>query len=103
LEIGLFQLENLTFSRNIFVFLDLRPAGAETPEKLATQLKSAKRIAPGDVEKHLAEIQHNKEQPLVLICADGKTSQKVFERLERAGYNNVCVVAGGVTGLLSEV
>jgi len=103
MEIGLFQLENLLYSRNMFLLIDLRPPGLSTPEALLGPLKSTQRLAPGQVEEFLETSRHLKERPLVLLCEDGTHSRRLAGKLEQKGYSNVCVVADGVVGLLSEV
>src|SRR5687768_5394247 len=105
MEIGLFQLENLFFSRNLFLLLDLRPEGEElpTPDSLKNSFKHAQRVRPTEVEAHLQKIGHKKDQPVVLVCEDGKSSRQAAKELEQSGYTNVCVVADGVVGLLAEI
>ena len=104
MEIGLFQLENLTISRSPFLFLDLRLTKSENlPPSIANCLRDAQPVSPNEVELHLRNLPGSKERPILLIDEAGHTSASVARRLEEAGYNNIYVVAGGVEGLLSEL
>lgn len=106
MEIGLFQLENLSLTPARFVFLDLRAvASAPVPASphIDKLLSKATAVSSDLVEDHLRQVNPDGGTPVLLVCEDGKTSQALAERLERAGFANVYVVAGGVRGLLSEV
>lgn len=103
MELGLFQLENLIGTRMRFCFLDLRrPENLVNPEELKALLKEAAPVDPEKVQSYLNENQIPISSPVVLLCEDGQISQKVARKLESSGFQNVYVVARGLTGLVSE-
>ncbi len=104
MEIGLFQLENLTISRSPFTFLDLRADRSRAlPDQLQNCVKVARPTPPEQVEEFLTKESGPKDRPILLMCENGKISAATADRLESAGYANVYIVAGGVDGLLSEL
>jgi rhodanese-related sulfurtransferase len=104
MELALFQLENLLLTRTRFCFLDLRTQRAEDQDrKLEFILKNATPLPAADVEKHLRSLQLAKDQPVIMICENGKVSLAVAARLEALGFTNAYVVAGGIAGLLAEL
>jgi rhodanese-related sulfurtransferase len=104
MEIGLFQLENLFLTPTRFCFLDIRLKPVESAGLVVDKLVSkAQRVPPQAVLEHLVLNKVEMSFPLVLLCADGKTSAKVARKLESAGYGNVYVVTRGIVGLLSEL
>lgn len=99
MELGLFQLENIFLSPSPFQFFDLRKDTQSLPAPLDRLFKKAQVISLGELlKKNLP-----KEQPVVLVCEDGKTSQEAARQLEAAGHSQTYIVAGGVAGLLSEL
>lgn len=106
MELGLFQLENLFLNPSRFLFFDLR-AESDQQSPVANEvgglLKKAERIVSENVEEQLRSRKIPVEFPVVLVCADGRSSARLADQLERAGFTNVYVVAGGVAGLLAEL
>lgn len=106
MELGLFQLENLFLNPNRFIFFDLRVEEMRTiavPHEVQVLLKRAETMAQDEVAGALKARALPPEFPVVLVCANGKCSRELADDLERAGYKNVYVVAGGVAGLLLEI
>lgn len=103
MELGLFQLENLFANPNRFLFLDLRTHHETLPLDLARLFEKAVAVAAGEVSAYLQKQNIAKEMPLILVCEEGRLSEKTAQALEASGYQQVYVVAGGVKGLLSEL
>lgn len=102
--IGYFQLENLILSRSPFLFLDVSTEKREAPpEPLAKYLSAAVRLKPEEANAYLQKMGVTKERPVLLVSEDERASAAVARDLEAAGFTNVYIIAGGVTGLLSEV
>ena len=103
MEIGLFQLENLTISRSPFTLLDIRESRVELPKELENLLKSAHAVTAAAVLEFLEKKGGPKDQPILLLDESGRSSGVLAESLESAGYKNVYIVERGVEGLLSEL
>lgn len=103
MEIGLFQLENLSLTRTQFCLLDLREERSPINASIDALLSKAAPSTPGQIEEKLQALRIDKGFPVVLICADGKISEKTARKLESSGYENIYVVARGIDGLLSEL
>ncbi len=106
MELGLFQLENLFLNPNLFLFFDLRSETERSSQVEAAVQRLLARAEPVDTKEVAFVIQKRGvalDFPVVLLCANGLRSLQVAAELERAGHGNVYVVAGGVTGLLSEI
>jgi rhodanese-related sulfurtransferase len=101
-EIGLFQLENLLISRSPFAFFDLREHAELLPEGLQRMVAGASPVSTSEVAGELKRLGHGFEKPVLLLCENGRASARVASELERAGFTNAYIVAGGVEGLLSE-
>jgi rhodanese-related sulfurtransferase len=103
MEIGLFQLENLFSNPNRFLFFDLRLKRDGLPKELEIYFQKATAVGAADLLSYLKQNAVAAEMPLVLVCEDGQSSTQAAELLESEGYLQTYVVAGGVTGLLSEL
>ena len=103
MEIGLFQLENLTLMPTRFLYLDLRVDDQDLPPNLLTILKSAQRLNPELLDSHLTQMKADQNTPMVLVCETGDCSRQMAQRLVKNGYQQVYVVSGGVRGLLAEL
>lgn len=103
MEIGLFQLENLTISRSPFTLLDIRESRVELPKELENLLKSAHAVTAAAALEFLEKKGGPKDQPILLLDESGRSSGVLAESLESAGYKNVYIVERGVEGLLSEL
>jgi len=103
MDIGLFQLENLVQNPNMFLMVDLRAEIQPAHPSVDRLLARAEKIPAGQIESHLKEKNYPKERPIVLVCGDGRASLEAARALENAGFDQIYVVAGGVSGLLSEV
>ncbi len=103
MEIGLFQLENLFLSPSQFFFFDLRTEKRPIAPNLDQYLSRATAMEAPELAGHLKAQNTPLEYPILLLCQDGGTSAEIARELEAAGYTNIYVVTGGVTGLLSEL
>lgn len=102
MEIGLFQLENLARTPTQFRFFDLRATIGPVPAPVEALMRLATPSSPEELTGRLGEASSDFAMPVLLVCLDGKLSSETADRLERSGYNQVYVVAGGVTGLVAE-
>lgn len=103
MQIGLFQLENLSLTPARFVFLDVRTQREPLPAPLARLLTKATPLAASEVETHLKTLNADAHTPIVLLDQDGVDTATLAQTLERKGFAQVYVVAGGVAGLLAEI
>jgi len=106
LEIGLFQLENLTLNPNRFLFFDLRDensADKSLAQEVDRLLKQAERRTADGLLNELKAKSIPFEFPIVLLCEDGRSSKAAAQKLLKLAYSQVYVVSGGVAGLLSEL
>lgn len=101
--IGLFQLENLVYSRGAFLFLDVGVETYDVPAPVNQYLKYAQKIDPQDIRNYLEKLSADKTRPVLLISQTEQVAVGAARNLEAAGYTNIYVVAGGVLGLLSEL
>ncbi len=104
MEIGWFQLENLFLSRNLFYsVLDLRkdprPTGRAHLDDLF--LKAVK-LGKEDPGTYLQKEKLSGIHPVILLCENGRRSEKAARQLEKLGFTQVYVLEGGEAGLLSE-
>ncbi len=101
--IDLWQLKNLLENRVPFVFFDTREVKRDTLSQAELLLQSAKPIEMKKVLLELKEERQTKEQPIVLLCEDGRDSTEIAKNLYKNGYLNVCVIEGGYRGLVEEI
>ncbi|MGE0526607.1 MAG: rhodanese-like domain-containing protein [Bdellovibrionales bacterium] len=103
MEIGLFQLENLFLVPSRWVFIDIRESHGPVEPQVESLLRKATPLSRREVRVHLERCGADREAPIVIVCETGASSAEVARELERAGFNQVYIVAGGVAGLLSEL
>lgn len=101
--IGLYQLENLLIARPTFRFLDVRlqPRSVSIP-RIESILAHATVVAGSQALSHLRNTDCRADDPIVLLCEDGRLSHSVGTELESAGFRQIYVVEGGLDGLLHE-
>ncbi len=95
MPISYFQFENLIRSRVPFVLFSW---GFEFKGwfKNIEQMHLEQVLRRADqIALLLPELQKNLEQPIVLVCRDGKESKAQMEKLEAVGFKNVYFVLGG--------
>jgi rhodanese-related sulfurtransferase len=108
LPIGYFQFDNLIKNRVPF-YLVRTDVGVEAAygviERLHVQNYSLvlQALNFADAQVALNERQARKEDPVVVLCDDGKESQKVANELTAQGYLNVYFVLGGWQMLQAEM
>lgn len=103
MEIGLFQLESLMLNPNMFLLIDMRADRGPAGPPLDPLLSRARHVVPEQLQSYLVAEKIPRERPLVLLCGDGRVSQAAASALEAAGFDQVYIVAGGLSGLLSEI
>lgn len=93
MKIGPFQFNNLIRSPVTYLLLDLRPAGTQPVFPRATLSEAASAVA-------LATQQlKSKENPIIVICQTGDSSNKIAEALADAHFKNVVWLEGGTQEL----
>lgn len=101
--LGLFQLEGLSIARPSFTFLDIRlhPQVVSTV-RVQSVLSHATPVRALDVPNHLQNLSTRVDEPIILLCEDGRLSSGIAADLESAGFTQVYIVDGGLDGLLRE-
>jgi rhodanese-related sulfurtransferase len=101
--LGLFQLESLIQARPSFSFFDIRIrpqiVGIPQVQAVLDQAQVARREL---LLTNLKNQKARKEDPIILLCEDGRLSLSAAEELEREGFSQVYVVDGGLDALLRE-
>ena len=59
-------------------------------------IPSARNIPLGELPARLAELERWKQHPLTLVCRTHKRSLTAARQLKQAGFNDVCVLRGGM-------
>lgn len=83
----------LKINREEAVVIDVR----ESNEWATGHIPNARHIALGQLEKRLHEIEKFKERPVIVCCASGIRSANACKQLQKAGFQQVFNLAGGVT------
>lgn len=65
-------------------------------EYRAAHAKGAKHVAVDDLEKALAKVVKDKDQPVVLMCATGMRSRNAAARVRKLGYTRALSLSGGL-------
>ncbi|MDF1588203.1 MAG: rhodanese-like domain-containing protein [Gammaproteobacteria bacterium] len=78
-------------NQNNGLFLDVREQSEFDKEHIA----DSKHI-PGSQLSEKAEIFKDKQQPLILVCANGQRSKTAAKELKKAGFTDVYVLTGGL-------
>lgn len=101
--LGLFQLESLIQARPTFLFFDIRirPQIVGIPQVQAV-LDQATVVRRDQLLTNLKTRDARKDDPIILMCEDGRLSISAAGELEAAGFAQVYVVDGGLDGLLRE-
>lgn len=79
-------------NREKAVIVDVRSADEFAP----SHIKGAKNIAAADLEAQLPGAVKSKSLPIILVCASGLRAQKAAATVQKLGYTNVHVLAGGL-------
>ena len=79
-------------NRGKTVVLDVR-----TPEEFATgHLRDAKNIPLADFPTRIGELDKSKGKSVVVVCQSGARADKAVKLLQRAGFDDVISLDGGV-------
>ncbi|MGA1575094.1 MAG: rhodanese-like domain-containing protein, partial [Burkholderiaceae bacterium] len=65
-------------------------------EYRAAHAKGAKHVPADDLEKALAKVVKDKDQPVVLMCATGMRSRNAAARVRKLGYTRALSLSGGL-------
>lgn len=101
--LGLYQLESLIHARPQFRFFDVRvrPQILSLPQVQAV-MSHAVPVASQELPSYLTNHKIVKDEPIILVCEDGRLSRSLATKLYQDGYHQIYVVDGGVDALLSE-
>ncbi|MGB0845203.1 MAG: rhodanese-like domain-containing protein [Thiolinea sp.] len=81
----------LLMNRDNTLVLDVR----EDKELNDGKIRDARHIALKDLNKRIAELDKNKDDPLLVYCRSGNRSGMACNMLTKAGFNNVNNLGGG--------
>ena len=90
-EVGVADAVQL-INRQDAVIVDVR----EPAEFKTGHIPNARNIPVGQVADRLKELEKFKTRPILLICASGSRSGGVGGALQKAGFAQVCSLAGGM-------
>jgi rhodanese-related sulfurtransferase len=90
-EVGVADAVQLINRKDALV-LDVR----EPAEFKSGHIPNARNIPSGQVEERLKELEKFKSRPILLACASGSRSGSVASTLQKAGFAQVCSLAGGM-------
>lgn len=102
-QLGLYQLENLFIARPSFRFLDVRlqPRPVSVPRVQAI-LAHATVVPSSQVLTYLRNTKCGPDEPIVLLCEDGRLSSSVGMQLNEAGFKQIYLAENGLDGLIRE-
>jgi len=90
-EVGVTDAVQL-INRQDAVILDVR----EPAEFKSGHIPNARNIPVGQVGERLKELEKFKARPILLTCASGNRSDTAGSTLQKAGFAQVCSLAGGM-------
>ena len=80
-------------NRNKTTILDVR-----TPEQFAAgHLRDAKNIPLSDLGSRIGELDKQKTKAIVVVCQQGSRAEKAVKMLQKAGFDDVVSLDGGLT------
>ena len=80
-------------NRNKTTILDVR-----TPEQFAAgHLRDAKNIPLSDLGSRIGELDKQKTKAVVVVCQQGSRADKAVKMLQKAGFDDVVSLDGGLT------
>ena len=102
--IGFYQFDNLIKNRVPFVLISYGVdfKNFDTGIFQNHLEKQLVLIEPKEIFDYVKKQKFSLEQSFILICTDGKLSQKNALKLEKMGYKNVFFINGGYQNLLKE-
>ena len=68
----------------------------ETDEYVSGHVPESRSIPAGSIDERLADLEKNKDAPLIVVCQSGARSAKVVEKLKGKGFAKVFNLAGGI-------
>ncbi|TVP91439.1 MAG: rhodanese-like domain-containing protein [Pseudomonadaceae bacterium] len=64
----------------------------------AGHIVDSRNIPADQLAKRMSELEKHKDQPILLVCANGQHAGPCAKQLKAAGYNKVNRLSGGVNG-----
>ncbi len=101
MDLNSFQIENLLINNLNFLLIDLRAIRDDSVEPKSLWQRAVA-MNENEVLKKVGSLVTIQSSPILLLCEDGRKSERVFDELEAAGYVNVFVVEGGFERLRSD-
>jgi len=80
------------------VFVDIR----KEEDYQAEHIRNAIHIPLEELGNKLGRIERYKNEPVVLVCENGKRSSRATATLKKAGFSNVCSIEGGMKSWISD-
>ena len=68
----------------------------ESDEYVSGHVPEARNIPVSAIDDRLADLEKNKDLPLIVVCQSGARSAKVVEKLKRKGFSKVFNLSGGI-------
>jgi rhodanese-related sulfurtransferase len=103
-KIGFYQLSNLVENRVPFLFLNLSTNIADWFTLMAKMHVEVWQVmlSESQIEAELHQRQIPKDFAIVILCPDGKQSEKIAADLEKKGYTNVYLIDGGYQQMVTD-
>jgi rhodanese-related sulfurtransferase len=101
--LGLYQIENLIMARPSFRFFDIRVRPQIVADaRVQSILVHASVVRKSELMAYVENQHVRPDEPIILLCEDGRLSSTAATELEAAGFKQLYVVEGGLDGLLRE-
>lgn len=103
-KINFYQLDNLINNRVPFLFFNMSESLVDWYSSVSRMHVNTYQILlkPDQVLPVLEEKKAPKDYAIVLLCADGSDSLKLYAELEKRDYTNVYVIDGGYQQIVTE-
>lgn len=80
------------------VFVDIR----KDEEYDEAHIKNAIHIPIEELKEKLGRVERYKNEPVVMVCANGKRSSRATADLKKAGFKNVSSIEGGMKAWIGD-
>ncbi len=103
-KIGYYQLNNLIENRVPFMFFNFGTDIAPWYSSIQKMHVEAWQImtTESQLQQELDERKIPKDFALLLLCPDGKQSERIANSLEKKGYTNVYLIDGGYQQMVTD-
>lgn len=103
-KIGYYQLNNLIENRVPFMFFNFGTDIAPWYSSIQKMHVEAWQVmtTESQIQQELDERKIPKDFALLLLCPDGKQSERIANSLEKKGYTNVYLIDGGYQQMVTD-